>query len=238
MHFVDLHTHVLPGLDDGAPDQAASDELIAGLLALGFTEICATPHQKANQYLPALDAIQAAYQHVSSRHAAVATLAAENMWDDVFLSRLRAHQIPSYANGPAFLFELPLSPALPVGLADELFRLQTKGAVPVMAHPERYQALWGNLPLCETLSRHAAFVVDLGAIAGGFGPHQKRAAHALLGAGLVHAVTSDAHGMDDIALAGQALAWLQKHHGAAKMQRLLVDNPRAILAGEMPDPVS
>ncbi|MBA3458133.1 MAG: histidinol-phosphatase, partial [Deltaproteobacteria bacterium] len=58
MGFVDLHSHVLYGLDDGAPDQAAALAMLDGLAALGITEQCVTPHQKAAQYLPDWDRIE------------------------------------------------------------------------------------------------------------------------------------------------------------------------------------
>ena len=52
MGFVDLHSHVLYGVDDGATDEAAALAMLDGLAALGVTEQCVTPHQKAGQYLP------------------------------------------------------------------------------------------------------------------------------------------------------------------------------------------
>ena len=61
MGFLDLHSHVLPGLDDGARDLATSRAMIAGLGALGFTDIYATPHQKFGSLFPSLAAIDAAY---------------------------------------------------------------------------------------------------------------------------------------------------------------------------------
>src|SRR5438045_9188900 len=58
MGFVDLHSHVLYGLDDGAPDSPTAVAMLDGLAALGITEQCVTPHQKAGQYLPDWDRIE------------------------------------------------------------------------------------------------------------------------------------------------------------------------------------
>src|SRR3982751_1056700 len=58
MGFVDLHSHVLYGLDDGATSEAASLAMLDGLATLGVTEQCLTPHQKAGQYLPSWDRIE------------------------------------------------------------------------------------------------------------------------------------------------------------------------------------
>src|SRR5678810_565796 len=59
MGFVDLHSHVLYGLDDGAPDEKSALAMLDGLAALGISEQCVTPHQKASQYLPAWELIEA-----------------------------------------------------------------------------------------------------------------------------------------------------------------------------------
>ena len=58
MGFVDLHSHVLYGLDDGAQNEAAAIALLDGLAALGVSEQCVTPHQKAGQYLPSWERIE------------------------------------------------------------------------------------------------------------------------------------------------------------------------------------
>src|SRR5438132_879987 len=60
-HFVDLHSHVLPGLDDGAKTMAESQQMLGLLNAVGFSEVCATPHQKAAQFLPSAEAIGSAF---------------------------------------------------------------------------------------------------------------------------------------------------------------------------------
>ena len=66
MPFLDLHSHFLPGLDDGAPDRATTEEMIRALADLGFSDLTATPHQKPGQYLPSLQAIDAAIEKVAT----------------------------------------------------------------------------------------------------------------------------------------------------------------------------
>jgi protein-tyrosine phosphatase len=146
MGFVDLHSHVLYGVDDGAPDPATSLALLDGLAALGITEQCVTPHQKAGQYLPAWDRVEAALAGVERlrrpEHPTL-RLGAENMWDDVFIRRLASDEIPRYRDTLAFLVEIP-PPLMPPGMIDHLFKLRIKRMVPVLAHPERYQRLRGR----------------------------------------------------------------------------------------------
>ena len=168
MGFVDLHSHVLYGLDDGAPDEATALAMLDGLATLGVTDQCVTPHQKAGQYLPSWDRIEAALAAVErARKPGHPTLrlGAENMWDDVFMKRLVSEEIPRYHGTLAFLVEIPPQ-LMPPGMIDQLFKLRIKRMVPVLAHPERYHALWDDDDLARSLRSVCAFVVDLGAVAG------------------------------------------------------------------------
>lgn len=235
--FVDLHSHVLYGLDDGAPDADASQAMLDAMASLGISELCVTPHQKSGQYLPSWDRIEASLAAVDgSRRSTHPTLrlGAENMWDDVFLGRIAAQDIPGYRGTPAFLFELP-PPLMPPGLVDHLFKLRLAQRVPVLAHPERYHALWDDDERARALRRVSAFVVDLGAVAGFHGRRETKAARHLLEAGLACAVATDAHQVGDLQQAAQGLAWIEKKLGHAAAVRLFDHAPRAILAGELPD---
>jgi len=237
MGFVDLHSHVLYGLDDGAPDEATAIALLDGLTALGVTEQCVTPHQKAGQYLPSWDRIEATLAAVERARAPghpTLRLGAENMWDDVFISRAARGEIPQYRGTSAFLVEIPPQ-LMPPGMIDQLFKLRIKRMVPVLAHPERYQPLWDDDPLARSLRTVCAFVVDLGAVGGFHGRRETKAARHLLETGIACAVASDAHQVGDLQQAAAGLAWIDKKLGHAAVVRLFDHAPRAILAGELPD---
>jgi len=237
MGFVDLHSHVLYGVDDGATDEAAAVAMLDGLAALGVTEQCVTPHQKAGQYLPSQDQISASLAAVERLrrpgHPAL-RLGAESMWDDVFIRRLAEDRLPYYRDTSAFLVEVP-PPLLPPAMIDHLFKLRVRGKLAVLAHPERYQPLWGDDELAQSLRRVCAFVVDLGAVAGFHGRRETRAARHLLETGLACAVATDLHQIGDLQQAAAGLAWIDKKLGHAAVTRLFDHAPRAILAGELPD---
>lgn len=237
MGFVDLHSHVLYGLDDGAPDEATALAMLDGLAALGVTEQCVTPHQKAGQYLPSWDRIEAALagtERVRKPTHPALRLGAENMWDNVFIQRIASNEVPHYRDTPAFLVEIP-PPLMPPGMIDQLFKLRLKGDVPVLAHPERYHALWDDDALARSLRTVCAFVVDLGAVAGFHGKRETKAARHLLETGLACGVATDAHQVGDLQQAAAGLAWIEKKLGHAAVVRLFDHAPRAILAGELPD---
>jgi protein-tyrosine phosphatase len=241
MGFCDLHSHVLPGLDDGARDLAESIELLGALGAMGFDLVCATPHQKAGSFLPTREAIDAAFAAVSRAlaergEAVLLGLGAENFWDEVFLDRVSRDgaSLPTFNGGPAFLFELPVH-LTPPRLENLLFELRLRGRLPVMAHPERYQPLWDDLDRYRALARTAALVVDLGALDGAHGRRQGQIARTLVEEGIAHACASDVHSITDARAAAGGLAWVRKRCGEAAVTRLLDEGPRRILNGELPD---
>ena len=237
MGFVDLHSHVLYGLDDGAPDEATALAMLDGLSTLGITDQCVTPHQKAGQYLPSwgrIEATLAAVERVRKPGHPTLRLGAENMWDDVFMGRLASDEIPRYRDSLAFLVEIPPQ-LMPPGMIDQLFKLRIKRMVPVLAHPERYHALWDDDDLARRLRSVCAFVVDLGAVAGFHGKRETKAARHLLEAGVACGVTTDAHQLGDLQQAAAGLSWIEKRLGHAAVVRLFDHAPRTILAGELPD---
>ena len=237
MGFVDLHSHVLYGLDDGAPDEKSALAMLDGLAALGITEQCVTPHQKASQYLPAWDLIEATLaklETVRKAHHPMLRLGAENMWDDVFYQRASEDAIPGYRNTVAFLVEIP-PPLMPPGMIDQLFKWRMGGKVPVLAHPERYHALWDNDDLAAQLRNHCAFVLDLAAVGGFHGRREMKQARHLLETGLATAVATDAHQLGDLQQCAEGLRWIEKKLGHAAVVRLFDHAPRAILGGELPE---
>ena len=240
MGFVDLHSHVLPGLDDGVKALVESLELTSLLGKMGFEIVCATPHQKTGQFLPSREAIDQAYATVKAALAERAGsvtlyLGAENFWDELFLTRWPKGEQPRYTGGKAFLFEIHPQMA-PPRLEETLFQIRLGGLVPAMAHPERYQPFWGrNWERYEAIARTCAMVVDLGALDGAHGKEECKNARKLVEDGLAHAAATDVHSVVDARAAGAGMAWIKKRCGDAVLQRLLVENPRRILNGEFPD---
>jgi protein-tyrosine phosphatase len=236
MGYVDLHAHVLPALDDGSTDLATSVTMLRALAEAGWSHVTATPHQYAGRYLPERAQIDAAFAQVRGAAAEAAlelelSLAAENMWDDVFFSRWGDASFPRYDGGKAFLFELRPQD-VPLGFERQLFELQVKGFRPVMAHPERYLAFWSDEDRLERIAEAGcALLVDLAALAGYHGGKQQKIARRLVERGLAHAAASDVHTPDDVAQAVEGIAWIRKKMGLAGVTRLCEENPRRILAG-------
>jgi len=160
-------------------------------------------------------------------------LGAENFWDEVFLGRIRGGGLPTYDHGPAFLFEV--NPAMmPPRLEQTLFEIRLSGRLPVMAHPERYRAIQTDIARAEEIARSAALLVDLAALDGAHGRPAMKTARRLLEEGLAHAAATDIHSPEDQRPIGAGMAWIRKRLGESELDRLLGENPRRILAGDLP----
>jgi protein-tyrosine phosphatase len=225
-------------LDDGAPDLETSLEMLQLLTSLGFSEVCATPHQRNGLFIPDAASIATALTSLRNEVSIVLpnlkiSLGAENFWDDVFLERLRYGGLPCYNNQRAFLFEVnPIT--IPPRLDEALFEIRISNRLPVMAHPERYLPLQRDLKLAEAMSKQSALVVDLEAVGGGGNRTEIKTARALLEEGIAQAAASDIHHPDFGEALTRGLTWIRKRFGEEGLKRLLEENPRRILAGELP----
>jgi protein-tyrosine phosphatase len=146
----DVHNHILPGLDDGAPNIQTSLHLLESLHELGFKKVIPTPHTYTSLYPNTKESIQAAYEVLQSHLThelpglpMVNEYASEYMVDYYF-STIRTAQPPLTFGKNRVLIEMSFADIAPM-LMDEIFQLQLQGYIPVLAHPERYPYLVGRL---------------------------------------------------------------------------------------------
>jgi protein-tyrosine phosphatase len=123
---------------------------------------------------------------------------------------------------------------MPPRIENTLFDIRLGGRLPVMAHPERYQAIQDDLGRAEAIGRSTALLMDLGALDGAHGRPAMKAARKLVEERLVHAAASDVHTAEDQRTVAAGMAWIRKRLGAPVLDALLGENPRRILAGELP----
>ena len=226
--MIDVHSHLLPGVDDGSPSIEASLPVLARFAAHGVETLVLTPHLVASR---AGEAPVAAYREVFDRLRAAAPAVPELLlgWE-IMLDEPRVDlRAPHLALGGsrAVLVEFPRM-AVPAQAADELYRLRCEGIVPVLAHPERY---WGCTLEQVRAWRRGGAVIQLDT-AGLLGSGDvARLSRELLEAGLVDLFASDNHG-DSRSLA-TARDWLTEvatpEHAAlltrTNARRLLDDQP-------------
>ncbi len=231
--MIDIHSHLLPGVDDGSPSVVVSAEVLTRFAGEGVEMVVCTPHLRASK---AAEAPHAAYAAIfETLMAAVpGPPALQRGWEimlDVPGMDLTSPGL-TLGTSSAVLVEFPRT-GVPARAGDELFRLKMAGLVPVLAHPERY---WGCTPELVRSWRQSGTVIQVDAVALLAGGRMGQLALAMLEEGLVDCLASDNHG-DRRSLAA-VRTWLGEQ-GAAEHATLLTEiNPRRILSnlGVLPVP--
>lgn len=141
----DMHSHLLPGIDDGSPDVEVSLELIRGLLAMGYKKLITTPHVLwelyANTPEKITEALTLLRKAVAEAGIEVEIAAAAEYYIDEYFESLLRHKTPLLTlSGNKVLVEFSMVTA-PLDLQQVLFDMQIQGYQPVIAHPERYTYL-------------------------------------------------------------------------------------------------
>lgn len=195
---VDMHSHILPGIDDGSPDIATSLMLVRGLYDLGIRKCIATPHiigdlyRNTNETIePALATLQKAL--LAANIPMQVSAAAEYMLDDYFMELLQQPKPLRTLHNNLLLTEIPYT-SEPVNLPEIVFHIITSGYQPVLAHPERYFYFHHNFKGYHKL-KDLGFIlqVNLLSLAGYYGKEAAEAARYLLDKGLAQLVGTDLH---------------------------------------------
>jgi protein-tyrosine phosphatase len=224
--MIDVHSHLLPAVDDGSPSVEVSVAVLQQFAADGVKRLVCTPHLRASQ-APHLDDTVYAENFAALVEAAPPVPVLARGWEimlDVPGSDLRAGGL-ALAGSTAVLVEFPHS-GVPTGATAELFRLRMAGIVPVLAHPERYV---GCTPTMVREWRQIGIVIQVDALALLAGGPMGALARTLLEEGLADCLASDNHG-DARSLAG-ARTWLQEIGAEEQAHLLTSTNAGRFLAG-------
>jgi len=236
--FVDLHSHFVPGVDDGTKTVEEGLELLRALADCGFERVIATPHMRPRMFDNTKERLQEAYAAFerSARDESglpEIALSSEHYFDDVVFKRLLDGDGLPYPGGNAVLLEFYDMDFMPT-VANRLFDLRRRKLVPVIAHPERYRCLWrSHERLAELVHLGAAALLDVGALVGKYGKEPEKCARRLLDEDLYYAACSDAHRPDDVDDVEDGIRLLEKRYGGETVSRLLAEGPREILEGKV-----
>ncbi len=151
----DVHSHLIPGIDDGSPDINTSLQLIRGMVDLGYSKLITTPHIMWDMYKNTSEKIQEGIAKLKEAVKAEGIqveihAAAEYFLDDYVAGLLKANEPLLTVSGNKVLVEFSLAHA-PMSLKDILFELQMQGYHPIIAHPERYIYLESNKEFFDEL---------------------------------------------------------------------------------------
>ena len=243
--MIDFHSHLMPGVDDGAADLDESRSGLAAMREQGITTIITTPHIQASmtdkprdldRYMAALD----------TAFDSLATLAATE-FPDLRIERgvemmldtpqpamgdLRLH----LAGTSFVLMEFPYM-TIPPNSVTAVRQLRGRGVIPIVAHPERYSNMSSNVELIESWKDAGAYIqVNAGSFVGQYGNTARKLVWGILERGLADYLCSDYHSRGRLSIRACSAALLERG-GAAQLRMLTLTNPQRMLRSEAPLPV-
>jgi protein-tyrosine phosphatase len=233
--MIDLHCHMLPGIDDGAPDLAAALAMARVAVADGIAVTACTPHIYPGLYENTALGIRNAIVklRLELEQAGIPLRLVQGA--DVHLSPdllagLRADRIPCLNGTRYFLLEPPHHVA-PPRLEQQVFSFIANGYVPVITHPERLTWIEDHYAMFLRMAKAGAWLqITAGALTGRFGKRPRYWSQRLLDEGPVHIIASDAHSPNRRPpLMAEARVAAARQVGEAESWALVRDRPAGIL---------
>ena len=239
--MVDLHCHMLPGIDDGAPDLEVALAMARCAVADGIVVTACTPHIYPGLYENRREGIEAAIvafqTHLDAESIPLRlVIGADTHLAPDLLDGIRGGRIPTLNNGRYLLLEPPHHVA-PPRFEDSVFQLMSAGIVPVITHPERLSWIESHYEIFVRLAERGAFMqLTAGSLTGRFGRRPKYWADRMLDEGRVHLLATDAHHSSKrppLLAEGQEAA--ASRIGEEQAFHLVVTRPRGILENLPPE---
>jgi protein-tyrosine phosphatase len=236
--MIDLHTHYLPGVDDGAPTMEACLEMLRIAESDGIEVLVATPHQlHPAGYHAAPGEARASLEEVRSAASAAGIrvelrLSAEIHFSEVISEGLSQGRLLPMGSRH-FLLELPVT-TVPHNIKEAVFEFQTRGRFPILAHPERNFEIMDRPEIARDLrNRGVPLQLTAMSITGAFGRKSEKAARKLLKWGVVDVIASDAHNPKRRPpLLSAAVQRAAKIVGRGRAEAMVGEIPERILEGD------
>ena len=240
--MIDLHCHILPGVDDGPKNLDESLEMVRIFIKAGYRQVVATPHQvPGTTWMLSLEEIRnklAELNHaIKIENIALDVLPGmEIAFDPLIPELLEKGQLLTLGNTSYVLIETPFQ-LLPLGWEQMIFAILSKGYFILMAHPERCAQLAAKPQLVDRLIEAGVYLqVNWDSFLGYHGRAALHMAHRLSESGYIHCLATDSHNPQQrhAAHVKLAAAKIQKLIGRANLQRIASENPLRILRNTHP----
>ncbi|MCI0469177.1 MAG: tyrosine protein phosphatase [Nitrospirae bacterium] len=232
MNFIDIHCHILPGIDDGPADVSESIEMVNIAAEDGISHIFATPHIRDGIYNNRPDTIINAIKNLRQRISdkiKVLHGADVHVRPDLIKELERGNILTLNGSG-YLLIELPTY-SIPPHLENLLFNLIHRKITPIITHPERQALLMNDLRMLSELRDSGAMIqVTAKSITGGFGREIQKITLKMIKKEMVDFVATDAHNVTSRPpLLSDAYNEVKKRFGSSAADRLFLLNPQKIL---------
>lgn len=233
--FVDIHSHIIPGIDDGAKDIKTAVDMIRLACSSGTSHIIATPHFIPGSVLNTSDIVDITccdLQQLISKEAISINLypGCELFISPDLLKLYNSGRITTLNNSSYMLIELPMT-SMPLYTEEVLYNLQTHGLIPIIAHPERNATIISNPGILKNFVKRGILAqVNSGSITGVYDREIQNAAMKFIKMGLIHFVASDAHtcGVRSPVMV-KAAEIVKKKFGIAMAESLFYKNGMTVL---------
>lgn len=192
--FVDIHSHILPGIDDGAKNIKQSLELISEMKKLGFSKIIGTPHTYPGLYENTNKTILKSYEILKSKlnFEIKLSYASEYMLEDSIIEKAKNKTLLCIKEN-YLLVEMSYISA-PINLHEIIYELKINGYIPVIAHPERYYFLHNNFDKYLELKKIGClFQGNLLSSTNYYGSYVNKTFEKLIGNNLIDFTGTDIH---------------------------------------------
>lgn len=192
--FVDIHSHILPGIDDGAKNIEESLKLINGMKKLGFAKIIATPHTYSGVYNNTKETIKESFEIIKEKlkNNFIIEYASEYMIDDSIRQKIDNKSLLTI-KGNYILIEFSYI-SFPINVYEIIFLLVSNGYIPIIAHPERYLYLNNKFDEYKKLKDFGCkFQLNLLSVTGFYGKEVLELSDKLLNGAFIDFVGSDIH---------------------------------------------
>ena len=230
--MIDLHCHILPGIDDGPVDMQTSIDMAKIAAEDGIETIVATPHIKnvLHSTVKLLELVSQLNIHLESQNIPVKVLLGGDVFALIDPSRLKDYTIN---NSRYILIEFPYN-YMPSNTKEILFSLALQGVWPIITHPERNLAIIKKPSLLfDMLYGNVLVQITAGSLTGEFGRDEQACASYLLQKEAVHFIATDAHSTGfRRPVLSDGLNVARKIIGEERAKKLVWDNPSAVLKDE------
>lgn len=232
--MVDIHCHLLYGVDDGAKTLDIARQMLSDAAAQGITDIILTPHYRQGMFLFDLKTIEAAYDVIydEAKQRKIRVFpGCEYHVDADMIKNLRSGRCPTLARGDYVLSEFSHAATF-VQIRNSLESLLAAGYIPVMAHVERIDAFIHDPSLLQECKNMGAMIqINANGVLGKDGSKTKKTCVKLLKAELADVIASDSHNMDDRrSRMAQCRDYIAKEYGWDYSMKLFTTNPLKILS--------
>jgi len=234
--LIDIHSHVLPTIDDGPSSWQETMDMIRQAREDGVAEVAITHHVLSNLAYQRENEIIEKFNELKERIASEKLNIKLHLGSEIYAQPDMElfHTISTYNNNKKyFLVEFPMQ-GVPRFVSDRFFKLVLDGMIPIIAHPERNLGIIRHPEQAfEFVQQGALLQMNAGSILGRHGPPVRDTARILLNSNLIHFCGSDGHNTTSrpLKLRGAYNA-VAEEWGEERARRLFVENPRKALVGE------